>query len=463
MSPGCFKDRWLCVMVLLYAVWHLNPVLGFQSSRYGPGVMQRTIRWKGSGRRRRHLGPRCEFLYRQGTPVQITECTGRGATSKHLSTQTLPANSKVRANRRANKIEHSNWSFQPIQTYSVTNMPDPTRVVSDSGDIRTEKDVTAVASANINNNQMILCAKESVVSQHNAQSELQGDLQIVYVDDQIVVVNKPSGVMSVPGPRRQLCILDQVFNIYGDLSLDEQQRNTAMDQMVVHRLDRDTSGLVVYARTQDALRQLHEDFRFRRVKKQYMALVCGHVIVDEGEINLSLARDHLHPPFMRVATPDSEQTAQEYLQDSDKKNHQGFLRMIGTAAKDSFTKFQVLSREMWEGHLPVTRILLYPETGRTHQLRVHCAAMGHPIVADPIYGYRGEGSPNAGFTEKDMDMVFSGDNNLQVSPRAGLELQREIAELAEENGINLCLHAQQLHIRHPVSRAPLCLRAPSPF
>ena len=274
---------------------------------------------------------------------------------------------------------------------------------------------------------------------------LKEPLNIVYVDDQIVVINKPSGVMSVPGPRRIPSTLEHVYQHYGS-DIDH------MDCMVVHRLDRDTSGLVVYGRTQNAVKQLHEDFRRRRVKKQYVALVCGHVQANEGEIDLPLARDGAKPPFMRVATPDTEASVDDYIIEGE--YHPSWQRKLQAAAKQSLTTFEVISRESL-GEYPVTRVALYPETGRTHQLRVHCAAIGHPIVADPLYGWKGAGSWNAGFSEQEMDFVYPS--------RSTLATQGDIAAHVVTHGMRLCLHAQQLTFWHPTSRAPFLLLAPPPF
>jgi 23S rRNA-/tRNA-specific pseudouridylate synthase len=184
-----------------------------------------------------------------------------------------------------------------------------------------------------------------------------------------------------------------------------------MDKMVVHRLGMDTSGLVVFARTNNALRELNSLFRTRKVIRKYEALVCGHVSNDNGEITLPLMRDYEFPPYMRVST-DYHQRALIGLDFGE----------VGTkileSPKESVTKYQVLSREDINGHAVTrTRMSLTSVSGRTHQLNVHCAAIGHPIVGDTIYGLGGETAPNGGLVESDLP-----------EDRVSVELQREIAE-----------------------------------
>eukprot|EP00593_Proboscia_inermis_P002528 CAMPEP_0171293718 /NCGR_PEP_ID=MMETSP0816-20121228/2056_1 /TAXON_ID=420281 /ORGANISM="Proboscia inermis, Strain CCAP1064/1" /LENGTH=279 /DNA_ID=CAMNT_0011764885 /DNA_START=221 /DNA_END=1060 /DNA_ORIENTATION=- len=273
------------------------------------------------------------------------------------------------------------------------------------------------------------------------------DLHVVYADDEIVVVDKPSGILCVPGPRRNPSILGLVFELFGCESGD-------IDKMVVHRLDMDTSGIVVFARTNRALRVLHDAFRFREVKKTYEAIVCGHMKPDDGEIDLPLRRDYLYPPFMRISTPESDLATNDMLM---KLGDKGFARLLGKSAKSSLTDFRVLSREtLGDDSLPVTRVELMPWTGRTHQLRVHCAALGHPIVADDIYGYNGEGCANAGFSEAVMEEIYG-------MQKENVQLQRGINSFIEGGTQGLCLHAKELALFHPSSGASLIFKAESPF
>lgn len=234
--------------------------------------------------------------------------------------------------------------------------------------------------------------------------------------------------------------------------------------------------MLLLARDDVCLRQLHDDFKDKgrnKVSKKYVALVCGHwngiigqstFAVDEGEIDLPLVRDIDRPPFMRVATSETE-AEQTRLQDlsqqstgEGKELHPGFVRMVRKGAKQSLTMYRILSHEYLDGRLPVTRVELTPVTGRTHQLRVHCAACGHPIVGDSIYGYQGEGAPNGGLT--------------QIDGAAAQNLQRDIYDYwirsQDDKRVGsaaclLCLHACRLAIFHPLTRAPMIFDCDPPF
>ena len=270
-------------------------------------------------------------------------------------------------------------------------------------------------------------------------------LRVLYTDEHIVVVDKPSGVLCVPGVNNNLSLLTVVFETYGNES-------NVMDRMVVHRLDMDTSGLVVFARTNVALKSLHESFRESRVSKSYEALLCGHLPYDEGIIDLPLQRDHRYPPFMRVSTPKSEVEAAQVVKDL---KHHGWKKLVRKRPKQSQTEFRVISRELYADKHPVTRVRYTPISGRTHQLRVHSAAIGHPIVADPAYGVYGEACANGGFDETEMDAV--------APHRATAALQFDIEDAVRAEGQCMCLHAKELLFDHPVTGKAINIVAPSPF
>ena len=167
-------------------------------------------------------------------------------------------------------------------------------------------------------------------------------LEFLYDDHEILIVNKPSGLLSVPGRGEHLsdCLLSRVQAVFP----------TAL---LVHRLDRDTSGVMVFALTPHAQRHLGLQFEKRQIKKTYVARVWGVVEDDSGTIKLPLIVDWPNRPRQKV---DYE------------------------AGREAITDFKVLKRAETE-----TRVRLMPKTGRSHQLKVHMLDLGHPILGDPFY------------------------------------------------------------------------------
>lgn len=205
---------------------------------------------------------------------------------------------------------------------------------------------------------------QKILAEQRARQPVPLDaLEILYCDAHICVVNKPSGVLSVPGPRRNPSLAEVVYNTI--------RPEIDLDQMVVHRLDMATSGILVYALSLQALSQLHSDFKSRRVQKTYQALVQGHIINQEGEVDVYMERDITNPPFMRIAQPKPTGIIEE--NDNSSASKVGMTHKFYTQApKESLTTWSLLGHE-YIGDQPVSRLDLRPWTGRTHQLRVHCA------------------------------------------------------------------------------------------
>lgn len=170
-------------------------------------------------------------------------------------------------------------------------------------------------------------------------------LDVIYHDDAMVVVNKPAGLLSVPGrgEGREDCMVSRVMKVFGDA-------------LIVHRLDMATSGLLVLGRGEAMQRRLSVLFQDRQVSKRYVALVHGLLEADAGEVDLPLITDWPNRPRQMVC-------------------HE--------RGKPSLTRFQVMARDE---QMAQTRVALEPVTGRSHQLRVHMLASRHPIVGDPLYG-----------------------------------------------------------------------------
>lgn len=286
-------------------------------------------------------------------------------------------------------------------------------------------------------------------------------LQIVHNDPHIVVVNKPSGVLTVPGVNKNPNMLSLVHE-----TLEAEIKVEKIEHMIVHRLDMDTSGVVIFAKTRDAMSKLQALFRrdpktAGRVEKEYEAIVCGHVQptnLQTAKIDLPLQRDHRFPPFMRVATPTSEKEAKEVVKGL---NHAGWKKIVKKNAKPSQTLLEVIERDYVETagakeKLPITRVKLTPVTGRTHQLRVHCAAIGHPILGDPTYGVLGEASQNGGFEDLLLDQV--------MPTKASTELQMKLDQWTKDNKQVMCLHARKLTLPHPIiTGEDLCCDEPPKF
>lgn len=260
------------------------------------------------------------------------------------------------------------------------------------------------------------------------------DLKVVFVDEHIIVVNKPAGVLTVPGKENNPSLSQAVFDAYGCES-------GRADKMVVHRLGMDTSGLVVFARTENALRGMNALFRTRKIIRKYEALLCGTIESEEGNINMPLMRDYESPPYMRISTEEHQRALIGLsAEDVGKK--------ILENPKDSLTKYKVVGREDYNGYA-VSRVQLTSISGRTHQLNVHCAAFGHPIVGDKIYGINGEAAPNGGLDQGTSPTFASQDQ------------QQKIAAVAD--GKSMCVHAKILSFEHPVSNEKLSFECDSPF
>ena len=168
------------------------------------------------------------------------------------------------------------------------------------------------------------------------------DCPILFCDDDLLVVGKPAGLLTVrgKGADKQDCLQARLQTQFADVR-------------IIHRLDQDTSGILVFARHLTAQQHINKQFEQRQVNKHYIAVVYGHIAQMRGEIDAPLRYDPEHPPL--------------HIVDYETGQH-------------ALTQWQVLSR-----HPQSTRVLLKPITGRSHQLRVHMQTLGHPIVGDTLY------------------------------------------------------------------------------
>lgn len=206
-------------------------------------------------------------------------------------------------------------------------------------------------------------------------------LDILYRDDHICVVNKPSGLLSVPGNKPE----------YADSAMNRVKAKIGFCEPA-HRLDMATSGILLFALSKAADKELKRQFREREPQKHYIARLWGHLEKEAGSVNLPLICDWENRPRQRIDFVDG---------------------------KKAITHFEVLERNADN----TTLVKLTPITGRSHQLRLHMFALGHPILGDKFY----------------------------APPQAKAMAQR------------LCLHAEQLTIRHPISGETMCFLAPASF
>ncbi|HIG42931.1 MAG: pseudouridine synthase [bacterium] len=180
-------------------------------------------------------------------------------------------------------------------------------------------------------------------------AECHEPVTVIHADEHILVVNKPSGLLSVPGRIVKDCVIQRMRCDYPQVA-------------IVHRLDLDTSGLQLMSLSKLATSDLNRQFRERQVYKEYVAEVFGLMDDDVGEINAAIAPDPLNRPRQLV--------------DHDR-------------GKAALTRFEVLDRSTDHSNLVVnsTRVRLKPVTGRSHQLRVHMASIGHPILGCDLYAH----------------------------------------------------------------------------
>ena len=217
------------------------------------------------------------------------------------------------------------------------------------------------------------------------------EIDIVWQDEHLFLINKPAGLLSLSGKNPQ--------------NFDSVHCRLVQDFpgcTLVHRLDFGTSGLMVIARNKAINAALCQQFSQRTVSKVYSALLCGHLENDEGIIDAAIAKDPALFPRMTISA------------------------INGKSARSRYQVVERFYQPREDGtSLPLTRVELTPETGRTHQLRIHCQLLGHPILGCDLYG----------------GLLLPG---TEQTPR-------------------LMLHASELQFVHPVSKEPIHGRNTSPF
>ena len=233
-------------------------------------------------------------------------------------------------------------------------------------------------------------------------------LDIVYEDDDLAVVNKPAGMMvhagagSTEDARNRGTLVNALLHRFGDLSALGGELRPG----IVHRLDRNTSGLIVVAKHDRDHRKLAEQFSRRQVHKTYLALVHGWLKQDRGTIRSAISRDRLRRTRMTTRR---------------------------TGGREAVSHYEVLER-IASSYGKFTLLKVTIETGRTHQIRVHLSSLGHPVVGDTLYG-----APRA---------IQPWEKTKQPLP--SLSLPRNF------------LHAAAIEFRQPLTGEPLVLERPLP-
>lgn len=187
------------------------------------------------------------------------------------------------------------------------------------------------------------------------------DFELVHEDSALLVANKPAGLLAVPGrgADKQDCLSSRLQREFPDV-------------LVVHRLDMSTSGLMVFARGAGMQRRLSHLFLEREVKKRYVAIVSGRLEPETGEVNLPIVANWPNRPLRKIDAELGKPSLTRY-------------RALHAEARGN-SEHSTFDGLRANGFFEATRVELEPVTGRTHQLRLHMSAIGHPILGDALYG-----------------------------------------------------------------------------
>ena len=260
----------------------------------------------------------------------------------------------------------------------------------DAGEVRVDGEPVTRRATRVRTDEVVSLTVPERAPEFTVTADASVEFPVVYEDDAVFVIDKPAGLVVHPGAGNPVGTL-----VHGLLARYPEIAGIGGDPIrpgIVHRLDRDTSGLLVVARTPDAREALTEALRARTVTRRYRTLAWGRVEEPHGLVDAPIARSPREPTRMAV--------------------------VVG--GKEARTEYEVLRR--FDLPVPCTELRCRLETGRTHQIRVHLQAIGHPVVGDPRYG----------------------------GNRQSLPAPRQF------------LHAEHLAFAHPVSGEPLAFDSPLP-
>jgi 23S rRNA pseudouridine1911/1915/1917 synthase len=270
-------------------------------------------------------------------------------------------------------------------------------------------------------------------------------LDILYEDDDLAIINKPAGMMVHAGAgatedaRNRGTLVNALLHHFASLSAVGGETRPG----IVHRLDKETSGLIVVAKNDEAHRKLAAQFARREVKKTYVALVHGWVKKDRDTIAANISRDRVRRTRMTTRIAGGREAVSHYR----------VVRRFDSA----YGKFTLLEVKI--------------DTGRTHQIRVHLASLGHPVVGDKLYGAPGEirKSPTSD-KFKTSFLAKPGKSGATLGPHIPSLAKKAKAKSAKEGApaagkISLSrnfLHAAELELAHPRMGKPIALKSPLP-
>ena len=266
------------------------------------------------------------------------------------------------------------------------------------------------------------------------------NIKIIYEDDYLLVIDKPSGMtvnrsdttkeeetvqdwaeryLKIPNPKSQIPNKLQNLNDKSKLGFDALNLEFTSRAGIVHRLDKETSGILLVAKTPEIFADLQRQFKERKVEKTYIALVHGKVVPEEGEVNVPVGRLSFNRKRFGVVAGGREAVtkykALRYLEVRNGRWDTESLTSKNRDIKKSNSRTSYF-----------TLLELYPKTGRTHQIRVHLKYISHPIFADPLYAGRKVGRDD----RKSLNRLF--------------------------------LHAAEISFCHPFTNKLISLRSPLP-
>jgi len=233
-----------------------------------------------------------------------------------------------------------------LDAYVAEHWPEQSRStwkkLIESGQVTVNGTVQTTAKSDVKENDVVTVI-EPIATDHSQES-----LPVIYEDDDVIVINKPLGVLS-----HSKGALNDEFTVAEFVRPKTTYKSDTNRPGIIHRLDRATSGVMICAKNEDTAGYLSKQFSQRTAKKQYTAVTSGVPVQDEAIIDLPIERNPKEPSTHRVGTGG--------------KHAETYYKVIGRSAKHAL-------------------VILRPKTGRTHQLRVHLAYLNTPILGDPVYG-----------------------------------------------------------------------------